>query len=421
MQMNSKSTARHTRNNINHKKSTKNNKSHTLGTGGTTSAAKSNYKLNKKQPSKVNKEVINIGNLDSTVLLVVILLLLVSIIMVFSAGLHWSIHRINDTFFLLRRQIIFVILGFFTMIFTSYFNYRALINFAIPSYIFVNILLIITMLFGNTRQGATRSITIPIINMEMQPLELAKISIILAMSYIIVKNKGILKTWSGFAFVSFVLGIKSFFVWRGGGLSSAIIVSIIGFSIIFVASPYIARFVVAAIMSLLSLTIYIAVFDQGFRGARFNAWLDPFAHRDGVGMQIVNSLYAIASGGAFGVGIGQSVQRGFIPEAFTDFIFAIIIEELGFVGAGIIMFLFVVLIWRGIMIAINSPDLFGSLLATGIVTMIASQTVIHIAVVTNSMPNTGIPLPFISYGGTSLIVTMFLMGVLLNISRYSKQ
>jgi len=150
------------------------------------------------------------------------------------------------------------------------------------------------------------------------------------------------------------------------------------------------------------------------------AWRNPFDFPDTVGYQIIQSLYAIASGGMFGEGIGQSMQASSIPEVHNDMIFAVIVEELGLVGSGMILLLFAFFIWRGIIVAMRAPDTFSSMLAIGIVIAIGFQAVINIGVVTNTIPNTGVTLPFISYGGTSLVVSMGLAGVLLNISKYSK-
>ncbi len=157
-----------------------------------------------------------------------------------------------------------------------------------------------------------------------------------------------------------------------------------------------------------------------YRQGRLNIWKDPFSDPMHDGYQTIQSLYAVASGGLFGLGLGQSRQKTFIPEAHNDIIFAIICEELGLVGAAIIVAVFIVLIWRGIKIALSAVDLFSCLVATGIVTMIGVQVFLNVAVVTNTIPNTGVPLPFISYGGSSLLFTMIAMGILLNISRYSK-
>ena len=150
-------------------------------------------------------------------------------------------------------------------------------------------------------------------------------------------------------------------------------------------------------------------------------WLDPWSDPIDKGFQTIQSLYAIASGGLFGLGLGQSRQKTFVPEAYNDIIFAIICEELGIIGAGFVILLFTVLIWRGIKIAMNAKDTYGMLVATGIIAVIAFQSIINIGVVTNTIPNTGQPLPFISYGGSSLMFLMAMVGVLLNISRYPKK
>jgi len=160
---------------------------------------------------------------------------------------------------------------------------------------------------------------------------------------------------------------------------------------------------------------------EAFRVARLVAWQNPFADPTGVGFQTVQSLYAVASGGLFGLGLGNSNQKlYYLPEAQNDFIFAIIVEELGLFGGMILLLLFGILVWRGAMAAVNSRSVLGCLIGAGIVTMISVQVIINVGVVTNTIPNTGIPLPFISYGGTSIAVMMTAMGILLNISRYRR-
>ena len=155
---------------------------------------------------------------------------------------------------------------------------------------------------------------------------------------------------------------------------------------------------------------------------RIQSFLDPFADKTGDGWQVVQSLYAIGSGGLFGVGLGESKQKYlYIPEPQNDFIFSIVAEELGFIGCAIIIALFAIFIWRGILIAMKAPDTFGGLLATGITSLVAIQVIMNIAVVTSSMPNTGIPLPFFSYGGTALVITLACVGLLLSIARSTKK
>ena len=191
-------------------------------------------------------------------------------------------------------------------------------------------------------------------------------------------------------------------------------------SILFVAGMKIPHLVFLMVVAGLGLFKAITDEDNPYRMRRFVSFLDPFADKTDTGWQAVQSLYALGSGGLFGLGLGKSRQKFFyIPEPHNDFIFAIIGEELGFLGALTVILLFFLLIWRGIRIALNVDDLFGCLLASGIVSLITIQTLIHIAVVTSSIPPTGIPLPFISYGGTSLILYMSAVGILLNISRHA--
>ncbi len=375
--------------------------------------------------SKISKQtIISVGSIDYTALLIISLLLLIGVVMVFSAGYYNAATRkvFNyDMFYFLKKQGLFALMGFCVMIFMSSVNYRFLMKFSFPLYAVSNILLIYVSLKAAVINGAKRWIELPVIGV-FQPSELSKSAIILFLSYLLYKNKNILKTWRGFIFCCMVVGFTVGLVLLGG-LSTALIVCIIGFGTIFVASPHIARFVIAGLSGVGGLIFYI-VFLSGngnFRFKRFEVWLDPFSDPNGVGFQIVQSLYAIASGGPFGLGIGQSRQKSFVPEPHNDFIFSIICEELGLVGAAVVLILFGILIWRGIKIAMNATDLYGSLVATGIVIMIASQVIINVAVATNSIPNTGVTIPFISYGGTSLLTSMFLMGILLNISRYSKE
>ncbi len=192
-------------------------------------------------------------------------------------------------------------------------------------------------------------------------------------------------------------------------------------SVIFVASPRIIYFVVAAFVGASGI-VAMLLGGKSFRMGRIEAWKDPFSDPMNKGYQTIQSLYAIASGGLFGLGLGQSRQKlGYIPEGHNDIIFAIICEELGLFGAVLLITLFIILIWRGVKIAMNATDLFGCLIVSGIIVMIAIQVILNIAVVTNTIPNTGVPLPFISYGGTSLLFMMTSVGIVLNISRYSKE
>lgn len=372
---------------------------------------------------KGNDEKIYVSGFDYTIFLTVILLILFGTVMIFSASSYISSTRAEynyDMFYFLKKQGFAVLLGFAGMFFMSNFDYRYLKKLSLPIYLAGNGLLIFVLLFGVAKKGAKRWINLPLVG-SFQPSEFAKVAVILFIACMIANNRRLLKTMSGHVFCAAFVGIPVILI-ALGNLSTAIIATLIGCGIIFIASPYTAVFVSMALIGSGALVSYIGFFSKGFRGARFAAWLDPFSDPTNTGYQIIQSLYAVASGGMFGLGLGQSRQKlGFIPEAHNDIIFSIICEELGFFGAAIILILFSILIWRGIKVAMNATDLFGTLVASGIVIMIASQVIINVAVVTNSIPNTGVPLPFISYGGTSVAIVMSLIGILLNISRYSKE
>ncbi len=370
---------------------------------------------------KVVKDLVNIHNIDYTVFLVTFILVLLGVVMVLSASYYTASREpYNDMYTFFRKQAVAALMGMCAMLFMSTFNYRYLKGLAFMVYAVANALLILVLFIGATVKGATRWIVIPGV-IQFQPSEIAKVGIILFLSLIISSRKDILKNWSGFFLCTAIVGVSALLVFLGKNMSTTLIVMAIGMSIIFVASPYTLRFIVAGASAVSGLALYLFKFSTDFRGERVTTWLNPFENPTDEGFQIINSLYAIASGGAFGLGIGQSRQKTFTPEIHNDFIFSIICEELGFVGALIVLVLFGVLIWRALKIAISAQDTFGALLATGIATMIGLQVIINIAVVTNAIPNTGVPLPFISYGGTSLVVMMGMIGVLLNISRHEKR
>ena len=209
---------------------------------------------------------------------------------------------------------------------------------------------------------------------------------------------------------------------------SAIIIAGIAAVMLFVADPHYTRYIVIAVSAVcLAALVVVVIYNAakggasptgGFRGTRILAWLNPEAYSDNTGFQTLQALYAIGSGGLWGKGLGQSMQKlGFLPEAQNDMVFSIICEELGLFGAFCVILLFVMLLWRMMVIANNAPDLFGALLVVGVMGHFAIQVVLNIAVVTNSIPNTGITLPFISYGGTSILFLMSEVGLVLNVSK----
>ena len=264
--------------------------------------------------------------------------------------------------------------------------------------------------------------------MSFQPSEIAKIGLIIFYASLLTKNKDKLQEMGrGFFYpLAFILPVIAILVGVQNHLSATILIIMIVAVMMLMAGTRLRYFLTfgtaGAAAGGTALFLYAKMTGKGlFRITRLITFLDPFADVQGTGWQVIQSLYAIGSGGLFGVGLGNSTQKYlYLPEAHNDFIFSIIAEELGFVGCVFVIILFALFIWRGILIAIKAPDMFGSLIAVGITTMIGLQAIINIAVVTSSMPNTGMPLPFFSYGGTSLLILMASVGVLLNISRASK-
>ncbi|MCL2527600.1 MAG: putative lipid II flippase FtsW [Defluviitaleaceae bacterium] len=377
-----------------------------------------------KPRTREPEQIVSVGSMDYTIYLVVVLLTLIGVVMVFSASYVEAANRVafnNNPFHFLQRNAIMAVLGFIVMNIMANVSYEHLRRFAPLIYLITLGLLIAVVIIGLASHGAQRWLPFPVID-RFQPSEVAKAATIFMLAFMIDKAPTSLHSWKGLMVFGFILGVITALVLYGG-FSSALIVAVIGFGMIFIASPHIWRFIlagVAGVSAIVGYLVYDATFGDGFRGARFRAWLDPWAYAETRGFQVIQSLYAIASGGLFGSGIGQSRQATFVPEAHHDIIFAIIVEELGLIGASMILLLFGIFIWRGIKVALNAHSTFAAMTAIGIVLAIAFQALINIAVVTNSIPNTGVTLPFISYGGTSLIVSMGLTGVLLNISRYTK-
>lgn len=382
-------------------------------------------KTHSQKLESLEEVYVGVGEMDYMLLFVVVALVLIGIIMVFSASSYQSTSQFGTPYKFFIKQSFFAVAGFIGLMFTSKFHYKKFMT-GWPVFLYVTsaIFLIIVMLFGTEVNGAKRWLYIPGTPIGFQPSEVAKISIIIFVSSMIAKRpkilnslKGIIQVGAFIVILALLIGIEN--------MSTAIIVMLIGFGIIFVVSPYTKAFIALAISGVVGMfgyLAYTAFFTDSFRGGRFTAWLDPFSDKLNYGFQTVQSLYAIGSGGFFGLGLGNSRQKlAYLPESHNDIIFAIICEELGLLGAIIIIGLYMVLIYRGVQIALKAPDLFGTLVAFGIVILVSVQVIINIAVCTNTIPNTGIALPFISYGGTSLIIMISTMGILLNISRYTRK
>ncbi|MCL2619688.1 MAG: FtsW/RodA/SpoVE family cell cycle protein [Defluviitaleaceae bacterium] len=374
----------------------------------------------RRQNSKPENRI-TIREYDHIIFICTVVLVGIGLVMVLSASYYSALHS-GNVYHFFTTQALGAGLGLFGLFFAATVNYKLLSKFATGFYIFANGLLVYTALFGIEFQGARRWVAFGPVN--FQPSELAKIAVILMLALYINRDRNRVNTVRGVLTYIFLTAIPVGLVLWGRNLSTAIIILAVAFVMLFLASPYFWRFIAAAGAAAGAVVGFLLIdyhFMGGVRGSRFMVWQDPFSDPSRFGFQTIQSLFAIASGGLFGRGLGNSMQkRYYLPEAQNDFIFAIIIEELGLFGGGIVLLLFAVIVWRGAKAAMESRDTLGMLIATGITTMIAVQVIINVGVVTNFIPNTGIPLPFISYGGTSIAVMMTAVGLLMNVSRYQK-
>jgi cell division protein FtsW len=328
----------------------------------------------------------------------------------------------NPTHFL-EKQALFAGAGILIMIFVSKIDYRLYIkNLPIIRikpitllYFFCLLLQTLVLIIGPDVKGSRRWIDLGPLG-RFQPSELTKIAVILFTAYIVYLAPKKLDKFLGFIrVVLFITPLLGLIVIEN--FSTALIIGVIMVAICFVASKKKAYFIISGL--LFGALGSIFVFFVSYRSERIKVWLN--VETEPKGYQILQGLYAIASGGIFGKGLGESMQKlGFIPESHNDMIFSVICEELGLFGAFALIVLYILLIWRIFIIAINATDLYGGLIATGVLAHLATQVLINIAVVTNTIPSTGIPLPFISYGGSSIMVLLFEMGIVLSVSNQIK-
>ena len=363
---------------------------------------------------------------DYTLLFIVLFLLGFGLIMVYSTSSYeasMSASLNYDEAYYLKHQAGATVLGLVAMMVVSRIPYHFWEPFAIPGYLASAVLIALVMTpLGITANGATRWLNLGV---SVQPAEIAKLCMILFLASFICKiGKGI-RSLKGFLVVLAKPLPICVMVWKiTDNLSSAIIIFGIAFLMLFVASPEYKRFLILGAVGIAGAALLVFAIVQmdssslDFRGNRILAWLNPEDYATGTGFQTLQSLYAIGSGGIFGKGLGQSIQKlGFLPEAQNDMIFSIICEELGLFGGIAVILLFVILCWRFMVIANNAPDLFGALLVVGVMGHIAIQVILNIAVVTNTIPNTGISLPFISYGGSSVMFLLIEIGMVLSVAR----
>ena len=351
------------------------------------------------------------GRMDYTLLLIVVLLVVIGLVILYSTSAYNGQVKFHDSFYYLKKQAFATVLGIVLMLFVAGMDYHIWQRLAVFGYLAAVALSVAVMLFGREINGSKRWLALG--PFSFQPSEFAKVALILFLADLVTKNvKTIGKMWTLCRIMFWILPIVGLV--GASNLSTAIIILGIGVILIFVASPKYAQFALMGIAGACFMGIFLAL--ESYRLERLAIWRNPEKYKKGY--QTLQGLYAIGSGGVFGVGIGNSVQKlGFVPEAQNDMIFSIICEELGLFGAICLILLFILLIWRMMVIANNARDLYGSLLVIGVMSHIAIQVILNIAVVTNSLPNTGVILPFISYGGTSIIFLMAEIGLVLSVSR----
>ena len=348
--------------------------------------------------------------MDYTLLVIMFLLVAVGLVILYSTSAYNGDVKFHDSFYYLKKQVFATILGLVMMFWVAGIDYHVWQQFAAVCYLAAVGLSIAVMLFGKEYNGSKRWLSLG--PFSFQPSEFAKVALIIFLSWIVTKHaKTIAKTGTMFRIVLWMLPIVGLV--GTSNLSTAIIILGIGVVLVFVASPRYAQFVGMGVLGCAFMGIFLAL--ESYRLERLAIWRNPENYEKGY--QTLQGLYAIGSGGLFGTGLGNSVQKlGFVPEAQNDMIFSIICEELGLVGAAFIVFLFLILIWRFFLIATHSRDLFGALIASGAMAHMMIQVILNIAVVTDTIPNTGITLPFISYGGTSVVFLLIEMGLVLSVS-----
>lgn len=355
--------------------------------------------------------------IDFTLLITILLLLSIGLIMLLSASSPSALSERGNSYSYFYKQAIFAVAGLFMMWVISNIDYRFYQKYAKLAYVIAFLSLLAVLFIGRTVNGAKRWIYVTE-TLSVQPSEMTKMLMILFYAAILVKNRDELSKY-GKGFIKHLLllvPIIGLLIIEPHFSASIIIIGIVAIMMIIAGCKFWHFLVTGAVVGIPGIIGLILL--EPYRAQRVVTFLDPWKDATGNGWQVIQSLYAIGSGGLFGAGLGESKQKYlYIPEPHNDFIFSILGEELGFIGCAIVIILFAIFIWRGILIAMKSPDMFGSLLAIGITAQIAIQVIINIAVVTSSMPATGMPLPFFSYGGSALFILLCEMGILLNISK----
>lgn len=351
---------------------------------------------------------------DYTLLTALFLLVITGLVILYSTSAYNGDVKFHDSFYYLKKQVFATLLGIAGMFVVANMDYHVWRHFAVLGYLTAILLSVAVLFIGDEINGSKRWLSLG--PLSFQPSEFAKVALILFLAQMVTRNvRDIGKMRTMLKIMLMILPVVGLV--GASNLSTAIIILGIGVILIFVASPKYGQFIFMGLLGVGFMAVFLAL--ESYRLERLAIWRNPEAYEKGY--QTLQGLYAIGSGGLFGRGLGESIQKlGFVPEAQNDMIFSIICEEIGLFGAGFVLILFLILIWRFFVIATHAADLFGALIATGAMGHMMIQVILNIAVVTNTIPNTGITLPFISYGGTSVMFLLVEMGLVLSVSSWVK-
>jgi UDP-N-acetylmuramate--alanine ligase len=351
---------------------------------------------------------------------VVVALVCVGVVMVYSASAIVAADRFHDPFFFLKKQLFWAVLGLGCLWGGMLLDYRNLERLVMPLLVvsFVLLVLVLVPPFGQSINGTRRWFHVGPVS--FQPVELAKFALVLYLaSYLTRKQEAVARFTEGLLPLLLVAGGLASLTLLQPDLGNSLALVILTLALAYLAGARVQHMALIAGAALPVVVALIAL--KPYRWRRMVAFMNPWDDPQGSGFQIIQSFLALGSGGWLGVGLGDSKQKLFyLPEPYTDFIFAIVGEELGLLGAVVIVALFALLIWRGLRIGLRAPDAFGAFLGLGLTIMLATQTIVNLGVVTGALPTKGLPLPFISFGGSALLMTMFSAGVLLNISQHGR-
>lgn len=387
-------------------------------------------------PSENQKGIFGIfnarwGKVDISFLSIVMVLLIIGIVMMFSASYAWAVSEGEEGTFYAKKQITYAIIGLVIMFILSYWDYHFFAQKWVSISLFVVSLILLLLVLTplgdryETDTGIRRWVGIG--SFSFQPSEIMKFAIIVLFSYLVSNNYKKMKFFrTGILPYLIILAVVAGLMMVEPHLSGTVLICCIGLIIVFIGGAKLGHFIVlglTAVGGLVAIVVFKTITSEdgtSYFATRIEGWLDPFSDITNTTWQTCQSLIAIGSGGVFGLGLGESRQKYlYLPESQNDFVFAIVCEELGFIGAVTVILLFALFVFRGMLIASNSKDRFGMLMCVGLTMQVGLQAFLNIAVASNFVPNTGISLPFFSYGGTSLVMLLAQMGIILNISRQS--